>query len=89
MVLFSDITSATTARTDSTAMMMSRTQEPAHSLKGHRRNITDLDWSPTDPNLIATSSIDTFAHIWDYQRDNRRPIISFSSVGKQISLIDR
>jgi WD40 repeat protein len=47
--------------------------------KAHTRVISDLDWSSTDPNYFATSSVDTFIFLWDI-RDSRRPALSLSAV---------
>ncbi|PSN51284.1 WD repeat-containing protein 59 [Blattella germanica] len=48
-------------------------------LRSHTRVVTDLNWHRFDPNLLASSSIDTFIHIWDV-RDPRRPSLSLSAV---------
>jgi WD repeat-containing protein 59 len=53
-----------------------------HSLRAHTRVVSDLHWHRTDPNLLATCSLDTFIHIWD-SRDVRRPSLSFSAVGEK------
>ncbi|ORX90287.1 WD40 repeat-like protein [Basidiobolus meristosporus CBS 931.73] len=45
-------------------------------LHGHSRAITDVSWSPIDPQLLGTSSIDTFVHIWDL-RTPSKPSQSF------------
>lgn len=50
-----------------------------HILRAHTRVITDLNWHHFDPNLLASSSIDTFIYIWDI-RDQRRPANSLSAV---------
>ncbi|XP_059471344.1 GATOR complex protein WDR59 isoform X2 [Neocloeon triangulifer] len=50
-----------------------------HSLKAHTRVVADLQWHRTDPNLLATCSLDTFLHIWDL-RDLRRPALSLSAI---------
>ncbi|KAM7352061.1 WD repeat domain 59 isoform 2-T3 [Cochliomyia hominivorax] len=50
-----------------------------HSLRGHTRMVTDIDWHGKNPNLLASCSIDTFSHIWDL-RDSRKPKLSFSAV---------
>lgn len=52
-----------------------------HSLRAHTRVITDLNWHQTDPNLLASCSVDTFIHIWDL-RDSRRPSLSLSAVAE-------
>eukprot|EP00118_Oscarella_pearsei_P011664 m.80062 g.80062 ORF g.80062 m.80062 type:complete len:153 (+) comp36160_c0_seq6:48-506(+) len=35
------------------------------SVKGHTRSISDLSWSPQEPNLFVSCSPDTYVHIWD------------------------
>jgi WD40 repeat protein len=52
---------------------------PQGSLKAHTRVIGDLDWSPDDPNFLATCSVDTYTYIWDV-RDYRKPNISLQAV---------
>ncbi|KAK7573878.1 hypothetical protein V9T40_011069 [Parthenolecanium corni] len=47
-------------------------------LKSHTRVITSLNWHPLDPNLLATTSLDTFTFIWDI-RESKKPAISLSS----------
>ncbi|XP_064611942.1 GATOR2 complex protein WDR59-like isoform X2 [Liolophura sinensis] len=49
------------------------------SLKAHTRNISGLDWSPFDTNLIATCSVDTFTYLWDI-RDPKKPSSAFQTV---------
>ena len=43
---------------------------------------SDVDWSPVEPNSIATCSVDTFTFIWD-TRDCRKPQVSLQAVGKK------
>ncbi|XP_046619943.1 GATOR complex protein WDR59 isoform X1 [Neodiprion virginianus] len=50
-----------------------------HSLRAHTRVVSDLNWHPTEPDILASCSIDTFIHIWDI-RDQRRPCLSLSAV---------
>ncbi|XP_037959724.1 GATOR complex protein Wdr59 [Teleopsis dalmanni] len=50
-----------------------------HSLRGHTRMVTDIDWHGKNPNLLVSCSIDTFSHIWDL-RELRRPTLSLSAV---------
>lgn len=54
--------------------------QTTHSLKAHTRVVSDLNWHPKEPSIIASCSIDTFIHIWDI-RDQRRPCLSLSAVG--------
>ncbi|XP_021956861.1 GATOR complex protein WDR59 isoform X2 [Folsomia candida] len=39
-------------------------------LKGHTRVITDLDWCSLNPSLLASSSFDSYVHIWDIRARN-------------------
>lgn len=55
--------------------------QTTQSLKAHTRVISDLNWHPKEPDIIASCSIDTFIHIWDI-RDQRKPCLSLSAVGK-------
>uniref|UniRef100_A0A3B3CSG5 WD repeat domain 59 n=1 Tax=Oryzias melastigma TaxID=30732 RepID=A0A3B3CSG5_ORYME len=43
--------------------------EAHSSLQGHTR-VIDLDWSWFDPELLVTSSVDTYIYIWDTQKPN-------------------
>lgn len=54
--------------------------QPVHSLRAHTRVVSDLNWHPQDPDVLATCSIDTYIHIWDI-RDQRKPSLSLSAVG--------
>lgn len=55
------------------------------SLQGHTRVISDLDWSWFDPELLVTSSVDTYIYIWDtryricteYRDQNLRTLFSW------------
>ncbi|XP_052816211.1 GATOR complex protein WDR59-like isoform X3 [Mya arenaria] len=49
------------------------------SMKAHSRNISNIDWSPFDVNVIASCSVDTFTMLWDV-RDPKRPTASCQSV---------
>ncbi|XP_011330381.2 GATOR complex protein WDR59 isoform X2 [Ooceraea biroi] len=49
------------------------------SLKAHTRVVSDLNWHPKEPDILASCSIDTFIHIWDI-RDQRKPCLSLSAV---------
>ncbi|KAM9765615.1 GATOR2 complex protein WDR59 isoform 2-T2 [Menidia menidia] len=49
------------------------------SLLGHTRVISDLDWSWFHPELLVTSSVDTYIYIWD-TRDTRKPTVALSAV---------
>uniref|UniRef100_A0A3P9NQX9 WD repeat domain 59 n=1 Tax=Poecilia reticulata TaxID=8081 RepID=A0A3P9NQX9_POERE len=49
------------------------------SLQGHTRVISDLDWSWFDPELLVSSSVDTYMYIWD-TRDTRKPTVALSAV---------
>ncbi|XP_056879490.1 GATOR complex protein WDR59 isoform X1 [Takifugu flavidus] len=49
------------------------------SLQGHTRVISDLDWSWFEPEVLVTSSVDTYIYIWD-TRDARKPTVALSAV---------
>ncbi|XP_048402391.1 GATOR complex protein WDR59 isoform X3 [Stegostoma tigrinum] len=49
------------------------------SLQGHTRVISDLEWSFFEPELLGTSSVDTYIYIWDI-KDTRKPSVSLSAV---------
>ncbi|XP_076291004.1 WD repeat domain 59 isoform X3 [Lasioglossum baleicum] len=53
--------------------------QTTNSLKAHTRVVSDLNWHPKEPDIIASCSIDTFIHIWDI-RDQRKPSLSLSAV---------
>ncbi|XP_050454486.1 GATOR complex protein WDR59 isoform X2 [Cataglyphis hispanica] len=53
--------------------------QTTQSLKAHTRVVSDLNWHPKEPDIIASCSIDTFIHIWDI-RDQRKPCLSLSAV---------
>ncbi|XP_023248559.1 GATOR complex protein WDR59 isoform X2 [Copidosoma floridanum] len=53
--------------------------QQTHSLRAHTRVVSDLNWHPKDPDILATCSIDTYIHIWDL-RDQRKPCLSLSAV---------
>lgn len=43
---------------------------------GHSRAITDINFHSKKPEILATSSIDSFVHCWDL-RNSRKPIQTF------------
>ncbi|KAF9975128.1 hypothetical protein BGZ73_001343 [Actinomortierella ambigua] len=45
-------------------------------LHAHSRAISDINWSPFHPDLLATCSVDTFVHLWDL-RTPKKPVNSF------------
>ncbi|XP_052233615.1 GATOR complex protein WDR59-like isoform X3 [Dreissena polymorpha] len=49
------------------------------TMKAHTRNISDIDWSPFDVNVIASCSVDAYTLLWDV-REPKRPCASFQSV---------
>ncbi|AMD18943.1 HBR042Wp [Eremothecium sinecaudum] len=46
-----------------------------HELHGHFRAITDINFHPNHPEILATCSIDTYVHAWD-MRSPQRPYYS-------------
>lgn len=47
-----------------------------HSLQGHSRAITDVNFSAHHPDLLATCSVDGSVHTWDLRRP-RQPVLTF------------
>ena len=47
-----------------------------HSLQAHSRAITDINFSAHHPDMLATCSVDGYAHCWDLRRP-RQPALSF------------
>lgn len=47
-----------------------------HSLQGHTRAITDVNFSAHHPDLLATCSVDGYVHWWDLRRP-RQPALTF------------
>lgn len=48
-----------------------------YALHGHHRAITDINFNPEHPDILATCSIDTYVHAWDL-RSPTRPYYSTS-----------
>lgn len=47
-----------------------------HSLQGHSRAITDVNFSAHHPDLLATCSVDGYVHWWDLRRP-QQPVLTF------------
>ena len=43
---------------------------------GHSGSVEDLQWSPSESTVFASSSIDQTVRIWDVRCDPRRPVLS-------------
>lgn len=56
----------------------SSTDAIEYALHGHSRAITDINFNPQNPDILATCSIDTYVHAWD-MRSPSRPFYSTSS----------
>jgi WD40 repeat protein len=48
-----------------------------HTLAAHSRAVSDLNWSPFSPEMLATSSMDGFLHCWDLRAKTDKPASSF------------
>ncbi|XP_065781082.1 GATOR2 complex protein WDR59 isoform X4 [Muntiacus reevesi] len=53
--------------------------EVGTTLHGHTRVVSDLDWAVFEPDLLVTSSVDTYIYIWDI-KDTRKPTVALSAV---------
>ncbi|KAI1178945.1 WD repeat-containing protein [Nemania sp. FL0916] len=47
-----------------------------HSLQGHTRAITDVNFSAHHPDVLATCAVDGCVHSWDLRRP-RQPVLTF------------
>ncbi|KAK6607940.1 WD repeat-containing protein [Botrytis cinerea] len=47
-----------------------------HTLHGHTRAITDINFSAYHPDILATCAVDGYVHCWDLRRP-RQPVLSF------------
>ena len=47
------------------AIIQPRSSAIEHILHAHTRAITDINWSPFHPELLASSGIDTWTWVWD------------------------
>ncbi|KAI1329972.1 hypothetical protein F5Y16DRAFT_364573 [Xylariaceae sp. FL0255] len=47
-----------------------------HSLQGHSRAITDINFSAHHPDILATCAVDGFVHSWDLRKP-KVPVLSF------------
>lgn len=53
--------------------------DSATKLNSHTRAILDINWHFNDPNALASTSLDSFVHIWDI-RATDRPALSLSTI---------
>nr|NP_001037822.1 uncharacterized protein LOC723798 [Ciona intestinalis]BAE93319.1 zinc finger protein [Ciona intestinalis] len=51
------------------------------TLQGHMRSISDADWSFTEPNILATCSLDGYIYVWDMRETKRCKLCTSSVVG--------
>lgn len=56
----------------------SRSSSISHILNAHTRAITDINWNPFHPEILASCGIDTWMWAWDL-RDSSRPKQGYSA----------
>ena len=47
-----------------------------HTLHGHSRAITDINFSAHHPDMLATCAVDGYVHCWDLRRP-KQPVLTF------------
>ncbi|KAI1812171.1 hypothetical protein GGS20DRAFT_591982 [Poronia punctata] len=47
-----------------------------HSLQGHSRAITDVNFSAHHPDILATCAVDGYVHTWDLRKP-KQPVLTF------------
>lgn len=47
-----------------------------HTLRGHTRAITDINFSAHHPDMLASCAMDGYVHCWDLRR-SKAPVLSF------------
>ncbi|KAI8632826.1 hypothetical protein F5Y19DRAFT_471998 [Xylariaceae sp. FL1651] len=47
-----------------------------HSLQGHSRAITDINFSAHHPDILATCAVDGYVHSWDLRKP-KQPVLTF------------
>ncbi len=61
-------------------------------LHSHTRHISDIDWNPSEANLLASTSHDGHLHVWDIKEAARRqrPALTFNTMASasQVRLVD-
>ncbi|TPX62836.1 hypothetical protein PhCBS80983_g00188 [Powellomyces hirtus] len=55
----------------------SSTKHIQHILGSHQRAVSDLNWSPFHPDVLATCSYDSYVHLWDLRTVTDKPETSF------------
>ena len=53
-------------------------------LMSHTRYISDIDWNPREPHLLASGSHDAFLNLWDLRSvggsARKRPALTFNMI---------
>ena len=56
--------------------MIDKDASVEHVLHGHKRAITDINFSAHHPDILATCAVDTYVHCWDLRRPSK-PAMTF------------
>ncbi|RKO93986.1 WD40-repeat-containing domain protein, partial [Blyttiomyces helicus] len=75
---------------DRTARVWSNLDKPINKIEsieltGHTGEVDQLKWSPKDPEVLATASVDHSVRLWD-MRNTRQSVHRFATSGENINI---
>ena len=56
-------------------------------LQGHSDSIEDIQWSPTQDQVLATCSVDQTVKLWDLRATQLKPQMSFEAHDCDVNVI--
>lgn len=57
--------------------MVNTSSSIEHVLHGHKRAITDINFSAHHPDILATCAVDSYVLCWDLRRPTKQPAMTF------------